>query len=128
MCEWYLPYLTASTNYSLKENTSPEDFKHSEVIVLYKKLGRLKEENYRPVSLLPHASKVFEKIIYKQKNCYMEDKLSKGLTSFRKSCNHNHVWKIEKIEAATQRCSYEKKFWKYAENLNENTHAEVQFQ
>ena len=31
-------------------------------------------------------------------------------------------------EAATQRCSYEKVFWKYAANLEEITHAEVWFQ
>ena len=32
------------------------------------------------------------------------------------------------LEAALQRCYYEKVFWKYATNLQENTHAEVQFQ
>ena len=32
------------------------------------------------------------------------------------------------IEAATQRCSYGKVFWKYAANLQENTHAEKRFQ
>ena len=31
-------------------------------------------------------------------------------------------------EAATQRCSYDKLFWKYPVNLQENTHAEVRFQ
>ena len=31
-------------------------------------------------------------------------------------------------EAAPQRCPYEKMFRKYAENLQENTHAEVRFQ
>ena len=31
-------------------------------------------------------------------------------------------------EAATQRCSYEKMFWKYAVNLEENTHAKVWLQ
>ena len=31
-------------------------------------------------------------------------------------------------EAATQRCSLEKLFWKYAADLQENTHAEVRFQ
>ena len=30
-------------------------------------------------------------------------------------------------EAAIQSCSEEKMFWKYAANLQENTHAEVQF-
>ena len=31
-------------------------------------------------------------------------------------------------EAATLRCSSEKVFWKYAANLQKNTHAEVRFQ
>ena len=31
-------------------------------------------------------------------------------------------------EAAIKRCSYEKVFWKYAANLQENTHAEVWLQ
>ena len=31
-------------------------------------------------------------------------------------------------EAALQSCSYKKVFWKYAANLQENTHAEVWFQ
>ena len=31
-------------------------------------------------------------------------------------------------EAALQRCSCEKVFWKYASNLQDNTHAEVWFQ
>ena len=30
-------------------------------------------------------------------------------------------------EAATQMCSREKVFWKYAASLQENTHAEVRF-
>ena len=30
-------------------------------------------------------------------------------------------------EAAVQRCSYEKVFWKYTANLQDNTHAKVWF-
>ena len=59
----YLPYLTVTINYSLRENIFPEKFKCSEVIPLYKKLDPLKKENYRPVSLLPRVLKVFERII-----------------------------------------------------------------
>ena len=81
----YLPYLTDSVNYSQRENTFPEELKHSEVIPVYKKLDPLKKENYRPVSLLPHVSKVLERIIYQQINTFMKDKLSKCLTGFRKS-------------------------------------------
>ena len=32
------------------------------------------------------------------------------------------------IDAALQRCSYEKVLWKYPKNLQENTHAKVRFQ
>ena len=35
-------------------------------------------------------------------------------------------WSI--TEAAVQRCSLEKVLWKYASNLQENTHAEVRLQ
>ena len=78
----YLPFLTISINCFSRENTFPEELKHSEVIPLHKKLDPLKKENYRPVSLPPDVTKVFERIIYKQINTYMEDKLSK---CFRKS-------------------------------------------
>ena len=64
----YLPFLTKALNHAITENTFPEQLKKSEVTSLYKKNDPLKKENYRPVSLLPHVSKVFESIIYKQIN------------------------------------------------------------
>ena len=64
----YLPFLTKVLNHAITENTFPEQLKKSEVTSLYKKNDPLKKENYRPVSLLPHVSKVFESIIYKQIN------------------------------------------------------------
>ena len=104
----YLPYLTVTINYSLRENIFPEELKRSEVIPLYKKLDPLKKENYRPVSLLPHVSKVFERIIYKQINTYMEDKLSKYLTGFRKSHGTQHllVTMLEKWKKAVDNGEY----------------------
>ena len=52
---------------------------------MYKKQDPLKKENYRPFSLLPHVSKVFEPILYTQINDYLQNKLSKYVTGFRKS-------------------------------------------
>ena len=60
------------------------------VIPLYKKQDPLKKENYRPISLLPHVSKVFERILYTQINNYMQNKLSKYVTGFRKSHGTQH--------------------------------------
>ena len=67
-----------------------QKIKQAEVIPLYKKPDPLNKENYRPVSLLPHLSKVFERIIYKQIKSYMGDKLTKCLTGFRKSHGTQH--------------------------------------
>ena len=65
--------------------TFPDKLKQSEVIPVYKKLDHLQKDNYGPVSLLPHISKVFERIIYKQINSFMENKNSKCVMGFRKS-------------------------------------------
>ena len=37
------------------------------------KKDELDKENYRPVSVLPHVSKIFERIMYHQVNDYMKD-------------------------------------------------------
>ena len=81
----YLLHLTNSINYSFQHSSFPQELKLSEVIPVYKKLDPLQKENYRPVNLLPQVSKVFERIIQKQKTNYMTDKLAHSITGFRKS-------------------------------------------
>ena len=41
---------------------------------------------------------------------------------------HWYYPRLYASQAATKRCSKEKVFWKWAANLQENAHAEVQFQ
>ena len=86
----YLTFLTNCINHSFVANKFPEELKVSEVIPLYKKLDPLKKENYRPVSLLPHVSKVFERIIYKQIMSYVTNLFSHYITGFRKSHGSQH--------------------------------------
>ena len=81
----YLPHLTNSINYSIQHSSFPQELKLSNVIPVYKKLNPLQKENYRPVSLLPHISKVFERIIHKQITNYMTEKLAHSINRFRKS-------------------------------------------
>ena len=64
--------------------------KKVEIIPVNKKDDPLKKENYRPVSLLPHVSKIFERLIYKQINDYICDKLSKYIMGFRKCHGTQH--------------------------------------
>ena len=83
----YLLLLTDITNDSLKKGIFSEELKLSEVKPLFKKADPFDKTNYRPVSLLSHISKVFERVIYNEINEYIESSLSKILTGFRK--NHN---------------------------------------
>ena len=87
-----MKYLTNTINHSLKEFTFPDELKQSEVITAYKNLTPLQKENYRPVSLLPHISKSL-RVIYKQINSFMESKISKCVTGFRKS-HGTHFLKV----------------------------------
>ena len=64
--------LTYIMNLSLKSATVPDDFKLARVLPIYKKGNRNYEGNYRPVSILPVASKVLEKIVYNQMHKYLE--------------------------------------------------------
>ena len=50
------------------DNYLPTELKKAEINPVYKKDYPLKKENYRPVSLLPHVSKIFGRLIYKQIN------------------------------------------------------------
>ena len=64
--------LTYIMNLSLKSATVPDDFKLARVLPIYKNGNRNYEGNYRPVSILPVASKVLEKIVYNQMHKYLE--------------------------------------------------------
>lgn len=64
--------LTIIINYSIRKNEFPDEWKVARVIPLYKNKGSQEDcTNYRPISLLPTCSKIFEKIIEKQIRRYM---------------------------------------------------------
>ena len=86
----YASILTKIINLSLRDACFPDDLKVAEVSPIFKKCDDLEKENYRPVSVLPHMSKIFERIMYTQIESFMEDKLSKLLTGFRKNHSTQH--------------------------------------
>ena len=100
--------LWVEASHRLKRNCFPDKLKQSKVIPVYKKLDSLEKENYRPVSLLPHVSKVFERTIYKEVNTYMEDKISNYVTGFRKShgTQHSLVIMLERWKQAIDKGEY----------------------
>ena len=94
----HVSLLTKIINSSIWNRCFPDELKAAEVTPIFKKNDDLDKENYRPVSVLPHVSKVFERIMYIQIQNIMEGKLSKLLKGFRKnhSTQHRLVNKLKK--------------------------------
>ena len=65
--------------------------KLSDIMPVYKKLVPCDKANYRPVSVLPLLSKVFEKVVYDQTYEYMENVLSELLCGFQKAHSTQHA-------------------------------------
>ena len=62
--------MTTTINRSLTTGIFPDNFKLAKVIRLFKKGDPTSINNYRPISLLPARSKIFERVIYNQVNNY----------------------------------------------------------
>ena len=58
--------------------------KIADVIPLHKKDEKTLTKNYRPVSLIPVVSKLYERYMYNQINEYIQNYLSPYLFGFRK--------------------------------------------
>ena len=76
--------LTDCINNSIHDCQYPSELKAADISPVHKKGDPMLKENYRPVSILPTLSKVYEKILFNQISKYMENELSKYLCGFRK--------------------------------------------
>ena len=85
----FLPYLTGVINHSITTSFFPDELKLAEVISAFKKDDPLDKENYRPISLLSHTSKIYEKILFNQINDYIQPFFS-DLTGFRRNHSIQH--------------------------------------
>ena len=79
---------------SLKESRFPDCWKVSSVVPVFKNVGkRSTAKNYRPVSLLSVASKVFEKLVNNEivdhlEKCGLFPDFQYGFKSFRSLLDH----------------------------------------
>ena len=84
-------YLTNCINEAIRNNKFPDSLKLSDITPVYKKLDPSDKANYRPVSVLPLLSKVFEKIIHDQFCEYFENFPNELLCGFRKAHSTQHA-------------------------------------
>ena len=71
-------------NSAISNSEFPEKLKLADVTPVFKNMDPLDKTDYRPVSVLPPVSKVFKKLMQKQINEHMKNKLSPYLCGYRK--------------------------------------------
>ena len=83
----------------MNKGVFPDELKHTDIKPVYKKESRNEKENYRPVSILPNVSKIFERCMYDRLTDYFGKLLSKYQCEFRKGFSTQHclLATIEKL-------------------------------
>ena len=83
--------LTDCINDALSRGIFPDSLKFANITPVHKKDEATDKQNYRPVSVLPLLSKVFEKVIYDQLSQYLDKYLNSLLCGFRKAHSSQHA-------------------------------------
>ena len=79
-------------NVQIVENKDfPAELKLPDITPIHKKLESVLKENYRPVSVLPTISKIFERLMQKQMNNFIGQYLSPYLCGYRKGYNSQYA-------------------------------------
>ena len=82
------PLLALLVNQSFQSGIFPDKLKIAKVISIFKKGNPELPSNYRPISLLPIFSKIFEKVMYKRLHRFLE--IHKALYSLQFGFQENH--------------------------------------
>ena len=78
-------------NNAISNSEFPENLKLADVTPVFKKKDPLDKTNYRPVSVLPPVSKIFETLMQKQINEHVKSKLSPYLCGYRKGFSTHYA-------------------------------------
>ena len=83
----------------MNKGVFPNELKQADIKPIYKKESRNEKENYRPISILPNLSKIFERCMYDQLKDHFDKLLSKYQCGFRKGFSTQHclLAMIEKL-------------------------------
>ena len=84
-------YLTFCINEAILSGKFPHSLKLSNIMPVHKKKDLTDKYNYRPVSILPLLSKVFEKVMYDQLYIYLNKFLNELLCGFGKVHSTQHA-------------------------------------
>ena len=80
----FADFIAESFKGAIKTSTFSNCLKLADITPLHKKWRKDNKENYRPVSILPTLSKIFEKIFFEQISVFFDKFLSDQQCGFRK--------------------------------------------
>jgi TPP-dependent 2-oxoacid decarboxylase len=80
--------ITILFNMSIAQGKFPDALKNAKIIPIHKGDSRLEMSNYRPISLLPTLSKIFEKLMYSRLICFSKNTIYSMKTNmdFKVTC------------------------------------------
>ena len=102
------PVLLNLINDSIRDGYFPKELKLADVTPVYKKDDATSVKNYRPVSVLPVVSKIYERLIQRQVITHIDRYLSNFLCGYRKGYNTQHalISLIEKWKSTLDKQGY----------------------
>ena len=90
-CEFSFYALTNRINESIENGRFPDSLKQANITPVYKSKNPFENANYKPVSILPLFSKVYERLMFKQLSNHTKYFLSQILCGFRKAHSTQHA-------------------------------------
>ena len=98
--DFFSHFILYYVNKSISSSNFLSILKLTDIIPVYKRDSRYEKSNYRPISVLPNLSKIFENVLYDQISSFFEKIFSKYQTAFRKGFSPQSclVAMIEKLK------------------------------
>ena len=88
--DYFAEHICLQFNETICSSKFPTFFKFANVTPVFKQGSRNQKDNYRPISILPIISKIFEKLICRQLSNHFDNILSKFQCGFRKGYSPQH--------------------------------------
>ena len=87
---FFAKYTCDDINTSIRSSKFHNELKEADIVPVHKKKSKLSKENYRPISILPNISKVYERCLHDQMSKFFDNIFSKYQCSFRKGYSAQH--------------------------------------
>ena len=99
--DFFAEHITRQFNEGICSSKFAESFKFANVTPVFKQGSKNLKDNYRPISILPNISKIFEHCLHDQLSAFFDDILSPQQCGFRKGYNAQYC-----LIALVEKCKH----------------------